>query len=189
MPKITKIIILCVAAAAVIAGAVVFVSASTSKKNASEALAAAQPLVEANFDTVTYFQIAQLPPKTEAEFSYDDYDEGTLPCATDVFASYAELSDFVNNTYIPAEAARILALKVGSSPRYFDKNGVLCKTTAPTDTSYDKDFSTYSYYVENVTSKTADIVVTVPLKAGGNTELRLSMIKSGEKWLLQQMAY
>ena len=35
-------------------------------------MASAVTLTEANFDAVTYFMIAQLPPKPESQFSYDD---------------------------------------------------------------------------------------------------------------------
>ncbi len=162
---------------------------ATSSGNPSKALEAAIPLVESNFDAVTYYKIAQLPPKSEAEFSYDDYPEGTVPCATTVFSSYSQLETLINNTYTPVTAQMILSSEVNGSPRYFDHNGVLCKTIAPTDTSYNKDFSTYTVAVANVSSKSADVIVTVPLKNGGTEELRMKMVKSGEKWLLEEMVY
>lgn len=190
MPKAVKFIAAGVVAVIIAVVAVVVISSSAAKKNSEEALSAALPLVEANFDAVTYFKIAQLPPKPESEFSYENYPEGTVPCDTSIFANYAEFKAFVENTYIPDEAARLLSLKEGSTPRYFEANGELCKTTASPDLSYDKDFSNYSVKVTNATSKSADIIVTVSQKSGGTAEINLKMLKSTDgRWFLEKMEY
>ena len=148
----------------------------------------AQRLVTANFDAASYFAIAQLTP---AEY-YDTevYEDGTAPCNADIFADYASLESFVKDTYVPDEAARILALTVDGKPRYYDKDGVLCKTSAPTDTTYNKDLSALTYHIENATEETADIIVTVPLKDSEEKQaITLHMVKSDGKWLLSAMKY
>ncbi len=183
---ITKLLIVIPAVLILLAIVIVII---TSSGNPSDVLKEAVPLVEANFDAVSYYKIAQLPPKTEAEFSYENYPEGTVPCDNSVFSSYSELESFIRNTYTPMAAEMILSSDVNGSPRYFDHNGELCKTPAPTDTSYNKDFSSYTVGVRNVTSKSAEAVVTVSLKNGGSEELVLKMVKENDKWLLEGMVY
>lgn len=182
---IISVVVILIAAASII----VLIFSSASSRNYEAAMNAALPLVEANFDAVTYFEIAQLPPKSEAEFDYANYPEGSVPCDTSVFADYNALSQFVSNTYVPSEAARILASSVNGSPRYFNQNGELCKTIAPTNTSYTKDFSKYNITVKKATADSAVISVTVQLKAGGTEELTFTMVKDADRWLLEKMVY
>lgn len=189
MPKAFKILITGVAVAIVAVVAVILVSTSSSKKQAEEIMASAVTLTENNFDAVTYFMIAQLPPKPESEFSYDDYPEGTVPCDTSVFADYNALKTFIEGTYIPDEASRILGMKVGETPRYFEANGQLCKTIASPDLTYTKNFSGYTVKLVDYTKNTADVTVTVT-ENGNPSELHLKMLKSEDgKWFLEKMVY
>lgn len=163
-------------------------SSKISDKEKEEIQKSAVSLVERNFDTVTYFKIAQLP--YAEQYNAEEYQDGTLPCSTSIFKNYDELSKFVKNTYIPSSAEIILGSTVNGKPRYFDKNGVLCKTVAPADTSYDKDFSSYSVSLEKIRKTSCDIKVTLKTKSTGeNVILNLSMTKKNGKWYLNEMVY
>ena len=163
-------------------------SSKISDKEKEEIQKSAVSLVERNFDTVIYFKIAQLP--YAEQYNAEEYQDGTLPCSDSIFKNYDELSKFVKNTYIPSSAEIILGSTVNGKPRYFDKNGVLCKTVAPADTSYDKDFSTYSISLEKIKKTSCDIKVTLKTKSTGEKViLNLSMAKKNGKWYLNEMVY
>ena len=189
MPKAFKIIIAGVILAVVATVTVILISTSSSKKQAEEIMTSAVTLTENNFDAVTYFMIAQLPPKPESQFDYANYPEGTVPCDTSVFANYNELKAFIENTYIPDEASRILGMKVGETPRYFEANGELCKTIASPDLTYKKDFSNYTVKLVDYTKNSADVTVTVT-ENGNKSELHLKMLRSEDgRWFLEKMVF
>lgn len=165
--------------------------ASTSRISETEKIEtkkAAASLIEANFDTITYFKIAQLP--SVSQYDEKEYKEGIVPCKTDIFKNYSELERFINSTYISSTAKMILDSSVNKKPRYFDKNGVLYKTIANNDTTYDKDFSYYKYELKNIKETSADIFVIVNKKNSSEKAiLKLSMKKVNNKWYLNDFVY
>lgn len=149
---------------------------------------AAVSLVERNFDVVTYYKISELPYAEKYDASL--YEDGTLPCSTDIFKDYNALCDFVRETYISSTAEIIINSKVGDKPRYFDNNGIFCKTVADTDTSYDKNLSSYKVQLMNMTKNHSDIEVTLNTKSTSEeVKIKLSMSKKNGKWLLDDIIY
>jgi len=163
-------------------------SSKISDKEKEEIQKSAVSLVERNFDTVTYFKIAQLP--YAEQYNAEEYQDGTLPCSNSIFKNYDELSKFVKNTYVPSAAEIILGATVNGKPRYFDKNGILCKTVTPADTSYDNDFSSYSVSLEKIRKTSCDIKVALKTKSTSeDVILNMSMTKKNGKWYLNEMVY
>ena len=71
-------------------------SSKISDTEKEEIQKSAVSLIERNFDTVTYFKIAQLP--YAEQYNAEEYQDGTLPCSVSIFKNYDELSKFVKNT-------------------------------------------------------------------------------------------
>ncbi len=171
-----------------ISSAVYNFSSKVSKEEMEQIEKNAQRLVEANFDAASYFAISTLT--AESNYNPQDYPDGTIPCAANIFSSYDELSKFIENTYVPSYAAILMNSETNGQKRYFEYNGKLCMAKADPKTDYDKDWSTYKISLSNVQKKSADITVLVKLKSSGeDAQIKLKMVKQGDKWLLTNLAY
>ncbi|HNX64619.1 MAG TPA: (d)CMP kinase, partial [Oscillospiraceae bacterium] len=98
----------------------------------------------------------------------------------------------LNFMYIDTGAMyRAMACMVkNSGVDYFDKNGILCKTVTPADTSYDNDFSSYSVSLEKIRKTSCDIKVALKTKSTSeDVILNMSMTKKNGKWYLNEMVY
>jgi len=171
-----------------ISSAVYNLSSKVSKEEMKQIEKNAQRLVEANFDAASYFGISTLT--AESSYNPQDYPDGAIPCASNIFSSYDELSKFIENTYIPSYAAILMNSESNGQKRYFEYNGKLCMAKVDPKTNYDKDWSTYKISLSNVQKKSADITVAVKLKTSGeDAQIKLKMVKQGDKWLLTNLAY
>lgn len=168
---------------------VVFIITNTiSQDQLDEYQKTAEQLVKNNFDTVTYFKISQLAP--EEYFEPDDYENGIFPCKNDIFKNYDELADFVSNTYISSAAQQILNTEVNGKPMYFQQNEKLCKVVCNPVVSYENDLSSFFVKVENISSNSADIVVSLnKINTSLKTNLNMRMVKQNGKWYLENIVY
>lgn len=166
-----------------------FAANHVPKARAEEVTAAAKELVVRNFNVAYFYGIASL--NAEAEYNPDEYPEGFAPCDTDIFPDTASLITYLSDTYVSEETARIVALQTPDGrPRYSSINDKLCMAIVDGDTTYDKDFTQASFYLENIKKDSADLFVLVPSKTSEQTyRLNLSMVKEGENWLLTNMVY
>lgn len=158
-----------------------------SDKDVQAMEAAAQKLIIANFDSVSYFRLASLP----ALEGYDpaQYPENVIPCDTKLFADYQALRNFVGATYAPAAAVSVLNTETNGAKRYFDYNGQLCMAYIEPDLTYDRDWSSVRFTLSAIRRKSADIHVTIPVKSGTEATLELKMAKLDGQWRLLEMVY
>lgn len=172
-----------------IASIIVFAVNHVSKAQIKEVTAAAEELTVRNFNTAYYYGIASLA----AEEGYDPaaYPEGYAPCSSEIFPDANSLVKYITDTYVTEEAARIVSLTTADGrPRYTSVDNKLCMAVVSGDTAYDKDFTKASFYIENITKKSADLYVMVPSKTEDQQyRLNLSMVKQGENWLLTNLVY
>lgn len=158
-----------------------------------EIQASAEKLVTANFDTATYFGIASLSPSPD--YQAKDYPAGVVPCSTEIFTSYNELYDFINNTYVSNTSAILLNSETNGIKRYSEINGKLCMAVVTPKIDYSYDWSTYKLQLTNVKNDSADIIVTMNYKTSGQVShngtnmLKLKMVKQNGKWLLGNFVY
>lgn len=194
MNKTAKIntIVLSAALASIIlliVSVVVFSVKHIPKAQVEEITAAAENLVVRNFNVAYFYGIASL--NAESGYNPEEYPEGYAPCGTDIFPDSVALINYITDTYVGEEAARIVALQTPDGrPRYSSINDKLCMAIVDGDTSYDKDFTRASFYLENVKKDSADLYVLVPSKTSEQKyRLNLSMVKEGENWLLTNLVY
>lgn len=158
-----------------------------SEKDMAAMEQTAQKLVEANFDTVSYFKLASLP--AAADYDPTAYPEGVVPCDTAIFSSYKELTEFVYETYTPTTAALLLNAEIDGKKRYFEQGGKLCMNQIEPVLTYDKDWTNFSLKLTAVKRGAADIDVTVHTKDGTPSLLTLHMVKEKDSWRLTDVVY
>lgn len=184
----SALFILIVSIIILIVGIIFSITTSVSDDEISDMELIAQDLVEANFDTASYFGISSL--SAVDGYKAEDYPAGAAPCDANVFSSYSDLSDFIKSTYAPTSALILLSSEINGTKRYFDYNGQLCMAVVEPDLTYNKDWSKVKIKLTDIEKKTANINITMNLKDSQETEtIVLTMSKYGDKWLLNNLEY
>lgn len=179
-------------------------TSKVSKSLSEEIAAAGKVLIPNNYEVARVFKIYSIPGRTP--FDAEAYPENIVPVDSNVYQSYAELENFVRNTFIKEVADKILNEKKNDTTHFMDIDGELCKTLFfVNEFDYKRNWEELEIQYKNMTKTSADVEVT--LRAIEKTKpvlgaesvaqtqaptyevLKFKMVKIEDKWLLEDLVY
>ena len=143
-------------------------------------------LIEANKDVFyNIFGLAMLPLELPENITGE---ETLFPVKDNRFRTFTDLDNYIRGIYVKSEADALMGSGV-----YIDKDGSLYgDMSKAAGMGYYVDWSNYSFYVDEITEKSAtiNIYVTDDSPAGKEEKtIEVKMLKENDLWLLERMFY